>query len=125
MVGGLVVVASLPPRRRHDRSDPRRRLPGPRAPPLPQPWRQPCHPDACARADRPGPHAVEVQRVIALLVMTDGRRHCLERTLASADAELRGHISEVWVHDDSTDPDYRRWLELLLDEWPDITCTII
>ena len=63
--------------------------------------------------------------MIALLVMTDGRRGCLERTLASAGAELRGPITEVWVHDDSEDPTYRRWLELLLDEWPELRCSII
>lgn len=63
--------------------------------------------------------------MIALLVMTDGRYDCIERTLASAAAELRGPITEVWVHDDSDDPAYRRQIELLLDEWPAVQWSII
>lgn len=47
---------------------------------------------------------------IALLVMTDGRRECIERTVPSALSELVGPISEIWIHDDSGDPEYRRWL---------------
>lgn len=50
--------------------------------------------------------------MIALLVMTDGRRECLAATMASHMAELRpwAQISEVWIHEDSGDADYRRWL---------------
>ena len=48
--------------------------------------------------------------MILLLVMTDGRRSCIERTLASAHERLRGPISRRIIHDDSADPTYRAWL---------------
>lgn len=50
--------------------------------------------------------------MIALLVMTDGRADCIARTIESATANLdpTSAISELWIHDDSTDPAYRAWL---------------
>lgn len=52
--------------------------------------------------------------MIALLVMTDGRRELFERTMKSAFANLTpwSEIGEVWVHDDSGDPAYQDWLAL-------------
>lgn len=44
-----------------------------------------------------------------LLVMTDGRRHCIERAVESAMDHL-GWFDRVVIHDDSGDPDYRAWL---------------
>jgi hypothetical protein len=49
--------------------------------------------------------------VIVLLVMTDGRRDCVARTLSSAIANLEGPITRVVIHDDSADPDHRAWLQ--------------
>lgn len=46
----------------------------------------------------------------ALLVMTDGRRECIEPTIASAEANLQGDITHRFIHDDSEDPAYRSWL---------------
>lgn len=40
------------------------------------------------------------QPTIALLVMTDGRDGLLERTIASARENLRGNVTERWIHDD-------------------------
>lgn len=54
-------------------------------------------------ADRPG------VTPIALLVITDGRRDCIEATLTSAAAMLPG-ITERWIYDDSGDPDNWDWL---------------
>jgi len=48
--------------------------------------------------------------VIALLVMTDGRRDCLARTIPSALANLHGPITRRVIHDDSGDDTYRWWL---------------
>lgn len=50
--------------------------------------------------------------MIALLVMTDGRRECIERTIPSfLDAVDRPDLlSELWIHDDSGDPDFTGWL---------------
>ena len=52
--------------------------------------------------------------MIALLVMTDSRRHCIEHTLDSACENLQpwALISELWIHDDSGDPEYQTWLRL-------------
>lgn len=49
---------------------------------------------------------------IALLVMTDGRRECIARTIPGfLDAFDRpDYLSELWIHDDSGDPDYSGWL---------------
>lgn len=48
--------------------------------------------------------------VIVLLVMTDGRRACIEQTIPSALAQLDGPISLRVIHDDSGDASYRMWL---------------
>lgn len=50
--------------------------------------------------------------VIALLVMTDGRLDCLTQTLRSAAENLMhdGMVDNVFIHDDSNDPDYRAML---------------
>lgn len=45
--------------------------------------------------------------MIALLVMTDGRDHCLEATMASASQLLRGPITQYVLYDDTGDPDHR------------------
>lgn len=47
---------------------------------------------------------------IVLLVMTDGRRDCLIRTLASFDEMVTGPVARRVIHDDSGDVDYRAWL---------------
>lgn len=47
---------------------------------------------------------------ILLLVMTDGRRDYLERTLASFDARVTGPVTRRIIHDDSGDRDYSAWL---------------
>lgn len=54
--------------------------------------------------------------MILLLVMTDGRRTCIERTVASARESLTGPITRAVIHDDSGDPDYTEWLA---EEFPD------
>lgn len=48
--------------------------------------------------------------MIAILVITDGRREHLEETLASADAMLDGPITERWIYDDSGDPANEEWI---------------
>lgn len=51
--------------------------------------------------------------MIAVLCMTNGRRETITRTIPSAIEQLVPYplISEFWIHDDSGDPGYRRWLE--------------
>lgn len=53
-----------------------------------------------------------MSREVTVLVMTDGRRDCIERTVESADLNLRGNIARVVVHDDSGDDDYAAWLDV-------------
>jgi hypothetical protein len=48
--------------------------------------------------------------VIALLVMTDGRRDCIRQAIPSALASLHGPVTRRVIHDDSADPDYRDFL---------------
>lgn len=48
--------------------------------------------------------------MIALLVLTDGRRDCIERTLASAAHNLIGPVTTRVIFDDSGDDDYHIWL---------------
>ena len=50
--------------------------------------------------------------MIALLVMTDGRRECVAASVQSALANLEpaALVSEVWIHDDSGDPAYGEWV---------------
>ena len=45
-----------------------------------------------------------------LLLMTDGRKDCFKRTLASLAKNLHGDIHKVVVHDDSGDIQYAEWL---------------
>jgi hypothetical protein len=47
---------------------------------------------------------------VALCVVTDGRRQCIERSIPSLLANVRGPITHRVIHDDSGDPDYRSWL---------------
>lgn len=48
-------------------------------------------------------------RLIALVVMTDGRRDCIEASISSL--EEQGHeFGTRIIHDDSADPAYRSWL---------------
>lgn len=49
--------------------------------------------------------------MIALLVITDGRRDCVERTIQSAAENLDGPISRRVLFDDSGDQDHHRWLQ--------------
>ena len=48
--------------------------------------------------------------MIALLVMTDGRKDCIVKAIKSAQENLMGPVLEFWIHDDSGDPDYHEWL---------------
>lgn len=48
--------------------------------------------------------------MIALLVMTDGRRDCLVRAMDSAENNLIGDIGDRFIHDDSGDRNHRVWL---------------
>jgi len=48
--------------------------------------------------------------VIALLVITDGRRDCIEQTIASANANLIGPITSKVIVNDSGDEADRLWL---------------
>jgi hypothetical protein len=48
--------------------------------------------------------------LILLAVTTDGRRECLERTIASAREQLHGLDGPHLIFDDSGDRDYQRWL---------------
>lgn len=48
--------------------------------------------------------------MILLLVITDGRRDCVERAIPSAQENLRGPITRRVIYDDSGDEDYRQWL---------------
>lgn len=49
--------------------------------------------------------------MITLLVMTDGRRQYLEKTIPSALANLKGPVTNRVIHDDSADPTFRAWLK--------------
>lgn len=55
---------------------------------------------------------------LALLVITDGRRECLDRTLRSLTGAWCGADPDtITVVDDSGNPGYRRWLERRLAPW--------
>lgn len=47
---------------------------------------------------------------VVLVVMTDGRREYLPRTLRSLDELVTGNITRRIIHDDSADPNYRDWI---------------
>jgi len=57
---------------------------------------------------------------IALLVMTDGRRDCLDRTITSALRRLRGPITETYMHDDTGDEAYRAELAVAYSEFTQV-----
>jgi hypothetical protein len=48
--------------------------------------------------------------MITLLVITDGRRDCIERTIASATERLHGPVTRRLIYDDSGDAENRAWL---------------
>lgn len=49
--------------------------------------------------------------MLTLLVITYGRRHCLERTLAAADEALLADFDQRIIVNDSLDPAYWAWLD--------------
>ena len=57
--------------------------------------------------------------MIALLVMTDGRGHCIEETIPAALEHLTPSylITTRVIHDDSADPTYTAWLEETFPDW--------
>jgi len=55
--------------------------------------------------------------MIALLVITDGRTDCIEKTVESAFRNLDGHIGETWMYDDSGDEEHRAWLKTSFPEF--------
>lgn len=59
--------------------------------------------------------------MIALLIVTDGRQSCFERTIVSARAALLGPVTRVVVVDDSADDEYGLWLDALLGRSAEIT----
>lgn len=48
---------------------------------------------------------------IVVLVITDGRKECMERTMSSMYEMLDGPIASVVIVDDSADPLYAAWLD--------------
>lgn len=54
--------------------------------------------------------------MITAVVMTDGRRDCITRAIASFD-RLKGPVSARVIHDDSGDPAYAAWLWDAFDGW--------
>lgn len=48
--------------------------------------------------------------MILLLVITDGRRDCIEQTLSSAETNLLGPIDRRIIYDDSGDAENQAWL---------------
>lgn len=57
--------------------------------------------------------------MIAVLVMTDGRRDCVYRSIPEFFRMVRGErlVSDYVIHDDSADPDYRAWLKETYPGW--------
>lgn len=47
---------------------------------------------------------------VLLLVMTDGRRNCIEQTIPAALRALHGDVTRKVIHDDSGDGYYQSWL---------------
>lgn len=52
-----------------------------------------------------------------LLVMTDGRRDCIERTIEAAGERLWGEVAHRIIHDDSGDRDYTTCLRGRFEHW--------
>jgi hypothetical protein len=61
--------------------------------------------------------------MIALLVMTDGRRDCIAATISSARVNLGPSvlISERWIHNDSPDPAFAEWLRASFPDFRIVT----
>lgn len=55
--------------------------------------------------------------MIALLVVTDGRQHCIEEAIPSAREQLRGPITRRVLYDDSGDDEYRDYLRQRFSEF--------
>jgi hypothetical protein len=55
--------------------------------------------------------------MIALLVITDGRRDCITRTIASAQEHLVGPITRRVIYDDSGDLTNRAWLRVTFPDF--------
>lgn len=53
---------------------------------------------------------------ISVLVITDGRKECLSRTMKSMFENLHGPIDEVIIVDDSGDPTYASWLDAMYED---------
>lgn len=56
--------------------------------------------------------------MIALLVVTDGRRDCIQATIHSLRARLHGPVTTRLIYDDSGDESHRAWLAR---EFPEFT----
>jgi hypothetical protein len=52
----------------------------------------------------------------AIVVMTDGRRECIARSIPSLE-RLHGTFTGWLIHDDSADPEYRAWLGATFPHW--------
>ena len=52
---------------------------------------------------------------VSVLVMTDGRASCIERTIPAAREHLVGWDGSLVIADDSGDPSYRDWLNETFD----------
>lgn len=48
---------------------------------------------------------------LAVLVITDGRRNCMQRTMESWSRSWDGPVADVTIIDDSADATYAEWLE--------------
>jgi hypothetical protein len=68
-------------------------------------------------ADRVHPDIFRAKdRHIAMLVLTDGRRQCMERTMASF-ASVRARCNSHVMVDDSQSPEYAAWLDAAFPEF--------
>lgn len=53
---------------------------------------------------------------ISVLVITDGRKECLMRTMRAMYENLHGPIDKVIIVDDSADADYASWLDAMYED---------
>src|SRR5690348_1760716 len=109
MVGGLGPVGAVLAGRRHHRDHPGGGVPGARPTGLPQPGTRTRDEARATPGHRPRQRPPR-PRMIALLVITDGRRDCIQQTIPSALASLQGPITRRVIYDDSGDETHRRWL---------------
>lgn len=58
---------------------------------------------------------------VALVVVTDGRRGCIEPTIANVDRLHGLPVMHRIISDDSADPDYQAWLRLTFPGWQIVT----